>query len=285
MNIRTMRGMGWVRSLPDLRDYLPSTQSVSEKLGQLRRPLTAQSERPAEVDLREYFPAVYDQQQLNTSAVQACVGLVEYFERRAKGKTIEPSRLFLYMVARKLLGWKGDTGVDLRSVLKVMKTFGIPEERYWPYDVGFVDDEPDAFLYSYARPHRSMSYFRMDAVNTDGRETLELVKSFLAAGFPSVFGIPMPESALQEGEIQFRPTFDRICGGQAMIAVGYDDRRMSATRGALLIRNSWGEDWGYGGYGWLPYICVEEQMAVDFWTLLKPDWLESDEFTRPQLQS
>lgn len=66
------------------------------------------------------------------------------------------------------------------------------------------------------------------------------------------------------------------------MAVGYDNaRRVRSTKGALRVRMSWGEDWGEGGYGWLPYAYVERGLAVDFWTLLRPDWLASGEFLRP----
>jgi cathepsin L len=34
----------------------------------------------------------------------------------------------------------------------------------------------------------------------------------------------------------------------AIIIVGWDD-----TKGAWLIRNSWGAGWGFGGYGWVSY--------------------------------
>lgn len=285
MEVFTARGLGWHRALPDFRDFSPQTRLVKKALRQLERPPAPRSERPSAVDLREYFPSVYDQQTLNTSSVHACVGLVEYFERRANGRNISPSRLFLYKVARRLRGWRGDTGIDLRTVLKAMRNFGMPPERYWPYEADRFDDDPDGFLYSFIDNHRSMTYLRLDAGEVDGGETLQVVRSFLAAGFPSVFGFSMPGSCSPEGEIQFRPTFDRVYGGQAVVAVGYDDRRPGATRGALLIRNSWGDDWGEGGYGWLPYAFVENKLAVDFWTLLKPDWLESGEFFRPNLRS
>ena len=48
----------------------------------------------------------------------------------------------------------------------------------------------------------------------------------------------------------------------------------SKTTGALLIRNSWGE----GGYGWLPYEYVLQGMAVDWWTLLKSEWVATGQF-------
>ena len=45
------------------------------------------------------------------------MGVLEYFERRAFGKHIDGSRLFLYKVTRDLLGWTGDTGAFLRSTM------------------------------------------------------------------------------------------------------------------------------------------------------------------------
>jgi cathepsin L len=37
-------------------------------------------------------------------------------------------------------------------------------------------------------------------------------------------------------------------GAHMIVIVGWDD-----TRGAWLMRNSWGTDWGDGGYGWIKY--------------------------------
>jgi C1A family cysteine protease len=47
---------------------------------------------------------------------------------------------------------------------------------------------------------------------------------------------------------------------------------------ALLIRNSWGTGWGSGGYGWLPYDYVVTGLAVDWWSLLKNEWVDTGIF-------
>lgn len=41
---------------------------------------------------------------------------------------------------------------------------------------------------------------------------------------------------------------DREVGGHAMCAVGFDNRRK-----LIIVRNSWGPDWGDGGYCYFPY--------------------------------
>ena len=52
-------------------------------------------------------------------------------------------------------------------------------------------------------------------------------------------------------------------GGHAVMAVGYDE---SVRR--MLVRNSWGTDWGIQGYFTMPYDYISnDNLADDFWTL------------------
>lgn len=69
------------------------------------------------------------------------------------------------------------------------------------------------------------------------------------------------------------------------MAVGYDDKIETKnttcevqTTGALLIRNSWDTGWGNKGYGWLPYEYVLRGLAIDWWTLLKNEWVDTGQF-------
>lgn len=272
-------GLGWHRDLPDPRDYGPDHPEVQTLLQKLKRPRRANPQRPPRIDWTEYCPPIEDQLSLGTSAAHACLGLLQYYERRAHGRTIDPSRLFLYKMTRQLLHWTGDTGAPLRTTIKAMLRFGIPPEHHWPYDLAKLDDPPDPFLFSFAREMQSIRYLRLAPRGATGADMLETVKTFLAAGFPCVFGISVFSSISQDADIPFPTIFDSLRGGQALLAIGYEDSRViRSTRGALLVRNSWGTGWGDGGYGWLPEEYVIEQLAVDFWTLLKPEWLASGDF-------
>lgn len=275
-------GFGWHCDLPDHRDYFPEHRDVQALLAGVKKAAGSRLSRPPQVDWRMYCPPVGDQQHLNSCCAHACSGLVACFERRATGKEMRPSRLFLYKTARRLLHWSGDIGATLRMSLKAMVRFGIPPEAYAPDEAGSFDDEPAPFLYSFAKEFQSIRYQRLDPLDSPGRKTLERVKTYLAAGFPSVFGFPVCSSLSADPDIPFPTVFDSVRGGQTVLAVGYDDeRRIRSTKGALLVRNSWGTSWGDQGYGWLPYDYIQEGLAADFWTLLKREWLESGELTHP----
>jgi hypothetical protein len=64
----------------------------------------------------------------------AVVGMLKYMMKRGIEAHTELSRLFLYKVARRLLGWTGDTGAYFRGTVKAGACFGGPPEEHCPYD-------------------------------------------------------------------------------------------------------------------------------------------------------
>jgi C1A family cysteine protease len=273
---------GWCPDLADHRDYSLRNETVGALMRRLKIHTRKRRAWPASVDWREYCGPIEDQQDLPTSAAHAGVALFQQFERRASGQLVLPSRMFVHHAAQRLLGGTGNADISLRWVFKAMARCCLPPERYWPYDRARLASEPDPFLYSFQREGRNLRYVRLDSRQMPGPQVLDQVKSFLTAGFFLAMGFPVCTSVGDGAEIPFPTAADGILGGQAVTAVGYDDKlRIRSDKGALLVRNSWGTDWGDKGFGWLPYSYVTERLAVDFWTLLKPSWLRSAEFERP----
>ncbi|HKB14594.1 MAG TPA: C1 family peptidase [Planctomycetota bacterium] len=279
-----LRGMGWERDLPDFRDYTTATESVKAILARSRRlRATVDAALPSSVDLRPWCSPIEDQGDLGSCTANAGVGLLEYFERRAFGTHVDASRLFLYKVTRNLLGWVGDQGAYLRDTMKAMVLLGVPPEEYLPYDVDKFDDEPSAFCYSLGQNYQSVRYYRHDPPGTAPADLLTSVKRYLAAQLPSMFGFTVYSSIPSPGdgrsEIPFPTPADQALGGHALVAIGYDDaKRIEGRTGALLIRNSWGASWGAAGYGWLPYAYVETGLAVDFWSLVRAEYVNTGLF-------
>jgi C1A family cysteine protease len=289
--------VGWIPDCPDFRDCTDETEEVRAilkptgvlSLGRGKKSRAA-SEPPASVDLREWCSPGEDQVQPGSCTANAGAGIIEYYERKSSGRHTDTSRLFLYKVTRNLMMQRGDTGADLQTTIGARVLFGVAPEEYWPYtnDPRDFDNEPPAFCYSFAQNHKTLEYYRHDPRSAAADAVLNRLKAYRAAGHPAVFGFTVYssiEQASDTGRIPFPSLRDKIEGGHAVVAVGYDEKLRiknkygdEETTGAFLIRNSLGKSWGESGYGWLPFEYARKGLAEDFWSILKKEWIDTGGF-------
>jgi len=293
MSYRKHHGLGWVPDVPSVKDFVETTPAVAEllKKTKLKGRVAARARAPQaskSVDLRQWFSPVEDQGDLGSCTANAAIALIEYFEKRASGRHIDASRLFLYKVTRKMMGWTGDTGAYIRSAMGALAVFGAPPEHHWPYDgrpEGENDRfelEPDAFCYAFAANYKALKYLRLDSPGVSSKDLLKAIKQYLSNKLPAMFGFPVydefmyPESG---GKVPFPSAASNHYGGHAVVAAGYDDDMVvGGEKGALLVRNSWGPNWGDNGYCWMSYRYVLDELALDWWTVLKQDWVDTGKF-------
>ena len=285
---------GWIPDTPDHRDYTANNACVRAMLARAGIPkdkdIAAMNNLPESMDLREWCSPVEHQDTLGSCAAHAAVALVEFFQRKTFGTHLDASRLFLYKVTRNLAGTQGDCGASLRDTMKALVLFGVPPEEHWDYAPDDFDLEPEAFQYALAQNYQAEVYYRLDASGTPLQELLHCVKVHLAREIPVMFGLssyPSTDDVGQDGLVPRPLPTEPPAGGHAIVAVGYDERREiphpgneTTTTGALLIRNSWGTDWGMEGYGWLPYDYVLWNLTSDWWALLKSEWVNPDNAER-----
>jgi C1A family cysteine protease len=302
-------GTGWLPPLPDLRDYTIETPTIAKMADKQKISTTAiksatkapMPKGPTSIDLRPYCSSIENQGTLGSCSAHAAIGIVECMQKRAYGKYIDMSRLFVYKTTRNLMGVVGDTGAWLRYVMGALVLCGAPPEKYWPYtDVTqpgpahnqYFDDEPPSFVYSIADNYETLRYFCHDpkGLNTPKPDVLNSIKIYLAAYVPSMFGFyGFPSFNMSDviGGIPYPCPGEQPAGwAHAISAVGYDDNKKitnkacnRTTIGAFLIRNSWGTGWGDKGYGWLPYDYVLSGLAEDFWSVLSQEWVDTGQFS------
>src|SRR3990167_37225 len=255
---------GWLPPLPSVKDHSP--RRARRLLAGTR--FFAPEPLPSLVDLRGGGSPIGDQGDLGSCVANAVTSVAEFMQRRAHGRHVDGSRLYLYQKARMLDGvTHGDTGTYLRSGFGALAMFGVPPESLWPYDVRRFDDLPPQDVEDAAERYQAVEYLRLDLA---GEDAVLNIRRAIASSLPVAFGFSVYSSFRSSGIIQFPSTDDRLEGGHAVYAVGYDDQLVIhgatddlTTTGAVLFVNSWGTSWGWeNGYGWLPYRYFTDRQAA-----------------------
>jgi C1A family cysteine protease len=244
-------GYGWVRDLPDDRDFVYGAPLVRFPQG-----------LPRSVDLRSECPPVYDQGQLGSCTGNGIAGAIEFDQRKQRTKEFTPSRLFIYYSERVIEGTVSqDAGAQIRDGIKSVAKVGAPPESDWPYNIAKFAVRPPPKAYRDAKQDLVSAYSRVVQDTTQ-------MRGCLAEGYPFVFGFTVyqsfeSETVARTGIVPMPGTGEAVLGGHCVVAVGYDD-----SKRRFIIRNSWGTGWGLHGYCLMPYeYLINPRLASDFWTI------------------
>lgn len=209
------------------------------------------------VDLRPFASPVEDQRQLGSCIGNAIVGAYELLLlRNNPTKFIDLSRLFVYYNARLLEGHpETDEGAYIRDGIAAVRKYGICSERIWPYHIQNFALVPSISSYLDATSRNIKNYYRISTVND--------AINALSAGYPIIVGLLVYSEFADitpENYILSVPDTDaQPLGGHAMCLVGYD-----LAKQLILVRNSFGVDWGDGGYCWIPFEYARTEF-LDMW--------------------
>src|ERR1035437_650258 len=223
----TKRLYAWKPDVADFRDHMYTMQAPH---------------LPPKVDIIGKTDLIDDQGQLGSCTGNSTAAMCEIILKTTEGL----SRLMAYYNGRALEGMiKSDSGAQIRDVIKGIASYGIAAESLWPYDVAMFAKKPPNAAYKDGLTRvksRIASYQRVPDLTT--------LKSALSIGHVVTFGFSVPEyfeaqEVATTGWVRFPTVADRMIGGHAVVAVGYDD---TATVPFIWVRNSWGATWGIGGY-------------------------------------
>jgi C1A family cysteine protease len=156
---------------------------------------------------------------------------------------------------------ESDSGAQIRDGIKSVAAQGDCPETELPYDIAKFAQKPAARCYKDAVKYKAVNYSRLV-------QDPNQLKGCLASGYPFVFGFTVYDSfesqaVAQSGIVPMPSPGEKVLGGHAVMAVGYDDAQQR-----FLVRNSWGATWGQQGYFTIPYAYLtNSNLSDDFWTI------------------
>ena len=232
---------------------------------------------PPKVDLRGKMTAIENQGETSSCVANAIAGAYEYWIKLTAGQDYDTSRMFIYYNARWRNGdQKEDAGSIIQLAMEGLQEFGSCPEPVWPFETDLLFKKPNREAYQTASEAKIKE---MQQVPLE----LEAWKQALASGLPVVFGCLLYESfdeCNQNGGVVPMPAPNEMSreshGGHSMCAVGYSDREK-----VFIVRNSWGEDWGDGGYCYMPYnyLLNPKLNDGDSWVFIPETPIENPEDT------
>lgn len=271
---------GCVPSRPDPRDLTLWSAPAVKPVAQARSILAASTDPwpgPPQSDLSGLLTRVENQ-----GSSQDCVGYawsyaLEILWQKSEGRHRHLDPQFIADQARWFENRPAGTATSIRSGLSALKLFGAPPIIF--------SSQPfsEARQFTYASNYRLDAYWNLSKpINEwgaiDGMQVLKELRVLLSARCPVVCGAYVFDSWMPgpDGICHFPDDPTLIRGGHAICLLKHDDTKDCGPSGtgAVGFPNSWGEGWGQGGWGWLPYKYWQSSLAWDAFAATTGTWTE-----------
>lgn len=231
----------------------------------------------SDIDLRSQCSAPRAQGEIGSCTAFAATSMFDFVRRKHSMVTWKPSPLFTYYATRVAVSSVlEDTGAIIKDALKSTVRDGVSMERIWPYITDRYNDRPPEEAWLVAEKHQTLQYLLLN--DFDKNEWLNCLND----GYPFIFGLNLypsffdPIFTMLGGYMQ-DPDRDneKMAGAHCMMAVGYVKNYNGKEY--LIVQNSWGKEWGAGGYCYIPLSYIMSNDSFDFWTIRLTE--TSDEYS------
>ncbi len=208
---------------------------------------------PEEFDLSEFLPPIGDQGQLGSCSSWAVSYYLKSFQEFLEsGEEYSEATIFSpsYTYNQLTMGECG--GTSIAKTLNLVLEQGVSSLEDFPYDESGCSEQPNEAQIAAAAAARISEFMSLS-----GENMLAEMKTLITQQQPIVIGAFLSTefgTTDSFGLTAYREhVVDYGAGGcHAMLVVGYSDEY-----NAFKVVNSWGENWGSGGFVWIDYAAFE----------------------------
>lgn len=212
---------------------------------------------PASKDLRASWWRIADQGSTGSCVGWACADSVLRWQFVTAGRIPETSPLsprFVWMASKETdpfitrpTGFIETEGTSLKAALDIARKFGVVRDSVLPFGSGRLYPGQASTFYAIASQLKIFAYFNLGSSQTSWR-------IWLATTGPILTRLNVDDAWYDATENsgaldEYLP--DTARGGHAVALVGYQP-------GRFIVRNSWGTDWGDGGFAYASSAYAQE---------------------------
>ncbi len=224
---------------------------------------------PASVDLSNGLPPVGNQGSQGSCASWSSVYYYKSFqEGKERGWDLgttnhQFSPAYTY---NQIVNGNCSNGSSFPQNFEILKTQGSDTLDIFPYNQYNCSTQPNSSQIEAAYPYRIISY---EYLFINGNVIIDNLKSYLASGDIFVVAIPVYYNFYNipnDPNYVYNSPSGSYQGGHGITVVGYNDNLQ-----AFKVVNSWGTNWGYGGFANLSYNFIQNY-AWEAWRM--EDYIE-----------